>query len=307
MDNMENQEVVETKQEEVAENIEQQTESESTLNELNQGESAPQQAANAEEPVLEEWQKDGRYGKRWKTADDMYKSYRSIEDLYNDVNPKYTKLMSLLKDNGFQAETLADELKKYADYRDPNSRINQIYNYIDGFLKNDIYSTRVQQFFEQLEQEELQRLYPNMNAEQIAKQQAMDKELQELKRREAERQSQAEYQKEIDGINKGFAECEELAKEYGFKITQEVKNYLFTHCGKNNIDPKYLKSEFINLYGKQLREARDAKILANYNARKEKIKSAQIISGGAGKVGNMAQVPKGKASLKAGLEKLFGR
>lgn len=307
MDNMENQEVVETKQEEVAENIEQQTESESTLNELNQGESAPQQAANAEEPVLEEWQKDGRYGKRWKTADDMYKSYRSIEDLYNDVNPKYTKLMSLLKDNGFQAETLADELKKYADYRDPNSRINQIYNYIDGFLKNDIYSTRVQQFFEQLEQEELQRLYPNMNAEQIAKQQAMDRELQELKRKEAERQSQADFQKELDGIGKGFAECEALAKEYGFKITQDVKNYLFEHCGKNNIDPKYIKYEFMNLYGKQLREARDKKMLESYQARKEKIKSAQIISGGAGKVGNTAQTPKGKASFKAGLEKLFGR
>ena len=108
-------------------------------------------------------------------------------------------------------------------------------------------------------------------------------------------------------INSALEDCNKLAQEYGFKVTDEVKDYLLTYCRDNNIEPKYIKAVFREIYGKQLLEARDKKILANYNERKEKIKSAQIISGGASKVGNGVQVPKGKASFKAGLEKLFGR
>ena len=86
------------------------------------------------ETNLEEWQKDSRYGKMWNKADDLYNSYKSLETKFQDVNPKYTGLLKILKENGFQAETLADELKKYADYRNPESRINQVYNYVDKLL-----------------------------------------------------------------------------------------------------------------------------------------------------------------------------
>ena len=82
-----------------------------------------------------------------------------------------------MKENGFQAETLADELKKYADYRNPESRINQVYNYVDKLLNNNLYSDRVLQFFNQIEAEELQRLYPNMSAEQIKKQQEVGSQI----------------------------------------------------------------------------------------------------------------------------------
>ena len=54
-------------------------------------------------------------------------------------------------------------------------------------------------------------------------------------------------------------------------------------------------------------EARDKKILANYNERKEKLKSAQIVSGGAGKVGNLGERAKGKESFLAGLKRIYGR
>ena len=259
------------------------------------------------ETNLEEWQKDSRYGKMWNKADDLYNSYKSLETKFQDVNPKYTGLLKILKENGFQAETLADELKKYADYRNPESRINQVYNYVDKLLNNNLYSDRVLQFFNQIEAEELQRLYPNMSAEQIKKQQELEAKLQQLETTERQRQEEKYMADTTAQITNGLTECDNLAKEYGFKMTDEVKNYLLIHCRDNNIEPRYIKSVFRELYGKQLLEARDKKILANYSARKQKIKDAEIISGGAGKVGNFAPSGDAKSKLKATFERILGK
>lgn len=259
------------------------------------------------ETNLEEWQKDSRYGKMWNKADDLYNSYKSLETKFQDVNPKYTGLLKILKENGFQAETLADELKKYADYRNPESRINQVYNYVDKLLNNNLYSDRVLQFFNQIEAEELQRLYPNMSAEQIKKQQELEAKLQQLETTERQRQEEKYMADTTAQITNGLTECENLAKEYGFKMTDEVKSYLLTHCRDNNIEPRYIKSVFRELYGKQLLEARDKKILANYSARKQKIKDAEIISGGAGKVGNFAPTGDAKSRLRATFERIMGK
>ena len=259
------------------------------------------------ETNLEEWQKDSRYGKMWNKADDLYNSYKSLETSFQDVNPKYKALLKVLKENGFQAETLADELKKYADYRNPESRINQVYNYVDKLLNNNLYSDRVLQFFNQIEAEELQRLYPNMSAEQIKKQQELEAKLQQLETTERQRQEEKYMADTTAQITNGLTECENLAKEYGFKMTDEVKNYLLTYCRDNNIEPRYIKSVFRELYGKQLLEARDKKIIANYSARKQKIKDAEIISGGAGKVGNFAPTGDAKSKLKATFERILGK
>lgn len=259
------------------------------------------------ETNLEEWQKDSRYGKMWNKADDLYNSYKSLETKFQDVNPKYTGLLKILKENGFQAETLADELKKYADYRNPESRINQVYNYVDKLLNNNLYSDRVLQFFNQIEAEELQRLYPNMPAEQIKKQQELEAKLQQLETTERQRQEEKYMADTTAQITNGLTECDNLAKEYGFKMTDEVKNYLLTYCRDNNIEPRYIKSVFRELYGKQLLEARDKKILANYSARKQKIKDAEIISGGAGKVGNFAPTGDAKSKLRATFERILGK
>lgn len=259
------------------------------------------------ETNLEEWQKDSRYGKMWNKADDLYNSYKSLETKFQDVNPKYTGLLKILKENGFKAETLADELKKYADYRNPESRINQVYNYVDKLLNNNLYSDRVLQFFNQIEAEELQRLYPNMSAEQIKKQQELEAKLQQLETTERQRQEEKYMADTTAQITNGLTECDNLAKEYGFKMTDEVKSYLLTYCRDNNIEPRYIKSVFRELYGKQLLEARDKKILANYSARKQKIKDAEIISGGAGKVGNFAPTGDAKSKLRATFEKILGK
>ena len=299
---MENQEL-ENQNEEVQE---QQPQQPVDVDSANEGVKETDTTVNPE-TNLEEWQKDSRYGKMWNKADDLYNSYKSLETKFQDVNPKYTGLLKILKENGFQAETLADELKKYADYRNPESRINQVYNYVDKLLNNNLYSDRVLQFFNQIEAEELQRLYPNMSAEQIKKQQELEAKLQQLETTERQRQEEKYMADTTAQITNGLTECDNLAKEYGFKMTDEVKNYLLTYCRDNNIEPRYIKGVFRELYGKQLLEARDKKILANYSARKQKIKDAEIISGGAGKVGNFAPTGDAKSKLRATFERIMGK
>lgn len=285
---------------------EQQPEQNVDVNSTNEGETGTDNTVNPN-TNLEEWQKDSRFGKMWNKADDLYNSYRSLEKSSQENNAKHNALLKVLKENGFQADTLADELKKYADYRNPESKINQVFNYINGLLNNDLYSQRVLQFFNQLEAEELQRLYPNMSAEQIKKQQELEQRLQKFEKAEQERKYQAGVQNDINTAIKGLQDCETLANEYGFKMTDEVKNYLLNYCRDNNVDPKYIKSVFTDLYRKQLLEARDKKIIANYSARKQKIKDAQIISGGAGKVGNMTPSGDAKSKLRATFERVLGR
>ena len=274
-------------------------------NSVNEGGNGTEQVN--QDTNLEEWQKDSRYGKMWNKADDLYNSYKSLETNFQDINPKYKALIKTLKENGFQAETLNDDLKKFADYRNPESRINQVYNYINGLLENKLYSDRIVQFFNQIEAEELQRLYPNMSAEQIKKQQELEAQLNQLKSAEQQRQEKQYMTETTNQINTALEDCNKLAKEYGFKMTDEVKSYLLTYCRDNNVDPKYIKGVFRELYGKQLLEARDKKIIENYSKRKENLKSAQIVSAGAGKVGNPAGRVKGRQSFLEGLKKIYGR
>ena len=305
MENMENLEQ-EQNQEQAVENQEQQTGQNVDVSSTNEGGNGTDNTVN-QHTNLEEWQKDSRYGKMWNKADDLYNSYKSLETNFQDINPKYKALIKTLKENGFQAETLADELKKYADYRNPESRINQVFNYIENWLKNEMYSPRIQQFFSQLEQEELQRLYPNMSAEQIKKQQELEARVNKFEEEARQREQQAFLEQDVASINKGMADCEELAKEYGFRMTKEVKDYLFAHCSKNNIDPRYIKNEFWNIFGKQMLDSRDKKTITNYSARKQKIKDAQIVSGGGSKVGNFAPTGDAKSKLKATFERILGK
>lgn len=275
---------------------------------------ADKQPANPENISLEEWQKDKRYGKMWKSPNDLYKSYTSLEKMhpelkknYDTLQNKYNSFSKFLEDNGFKPDTFQEELEKLKNYRNPESEINQIYNYISPYLKNELYSDKVIAFFNELELSELQRKYPGMNAEQIQKMQEQEQRVKHLEQAEQERQ-QKMYEEQMRGsVEKGFKDCEDVAKNYGFKITPEVRNYLINHCLKNDIDPKYIKSEFFNLYGEQLLSARDKKILNAQQENKTKLKNAQILGGTNNKTPNPPAKLKGAEALKAGWEKVFGK
>lgn len=270
--------------------------------------------ANPSNVSLEDWKKDKRYGTMWHTADDVYKSHMSMEKMYPESKKNYDTLKGkvdnfskFLEENGFNFDTFQDDIGKFKDYRNPESEINQVYNYINPFLKNPLYSDKVVAFFNELESTEIQRKYPNMNAEQIRKMQEQEQRVKQLEKSEEQRQQEALNKQQTEVAQKGFDSCEQLAKEYGFTITPEVKNYLIGHCLKNDIDPKYIQAEFFSLYGKQLMSARDKKILNAQQTNKTKLQNAQIIGGASNKTATPPATLKGEAAYKAGWNKIFGK
>lgn len=260
-------------------------------------ETLPTETETGNEPVNQtteakvyNWETDKRYGKMWKSPNDLYKSYRSMEEQYPALKKQLEEeqmskktLYELLEKNGFKPETFAEELERIKPYRDENSEINQVYNYWNKWANNDLYKDKIAQFYQELEMQEIQRQYPNMNAEQIKKQMELEKQVQELKTFK-QQQEQTKYVEEIKGtIQNSLGEVEKFAGSFGYKLTPEVKNFLLDHCAKNGIDPKYIKSEFFSLYQEELMKARDKKIEGNIKVNKEKQKSGTILNGGSNK------------------------
>lgn len=260
-------------------------------------ETLPTETEAGKEPVNQtpeakvyNWETDKRYGKMWKNPNDLYKSYRSMEEQYptlkkqlEDEQMSKKTLYDLLEKNGFKPETFAEELEKIRPYRDENSEINQVYNYWNKWAGNDLYKDKIAQFFQELEMQEIQRQYPNMNAEQIKKQMELEREVQELKTFK-QQQEETRYVEETKGsIQNSLSEVEKFAGGFGYKLTPEVKNFLLAHCAKNGIEPKYIKSEFFSLYQEELMKARDKKIEGNIKVNKEKQKNGTILNGGSNK------------------------
>jgi hypothetical protein len=158
-----------------------------------------------------------------------------VKKNYDTLKGKVDTFSKFLEENGFNFETFQDDIGKLKDYRNPESEINQVYSYINPFLKNELYSDKVIAFFKEIETAELQRQYPGMNAEAIQKIQEQEQKLKRLEQAETQRQQESYTKQQSEIVQKGFDGCDQVAKEYGFTITPEVKNYLIEHCLKNDI------------------------------------------------------------------------
>jgi len=257
-------------------------------------ETLPTEPETGNEPVNQtteakvyNWETDKRYGKMWKNPNDLYKSYRSMEEQYPTLKKQLDEeqlskktLYDLLEKNGFKPETFADELEKIKPYRDENSEINQVYNYWNKWAGNDLYKDKISQFYQELEMQDIQRQYPNMNAEQIKKQMELEKEVKDLKSFRQEILDKNGTQEALTGIQSSLSEVDKFAASFGFKLTQEVRNFVLEECRKENVHPKFMKSVFFNLYQEELMKARDKKIEGNIKVNKEKQKSGTILNGG---------------------------
>lgn len=283
---------------------------ESTENqEVNQNQESQESVNNTpnlEENNLMNWQKDSRYGKMWKTADDLYKSYGELEKRYPDIKGKFDKISKSLEKYGLNPDNFDDEMEKIKDYRNPDSQMNKVYNYIKSFLDNEYTREKVLKFYDDLELSELERLYPNMSAEQRQRQIELEKEIKTLKEAEQKRKDEQDRNETLNVINSSIENCSKIAKEYGFNLTQDVQVFLLEHCAKNNIAPRYIEAEFYKLYGKQLMEARDKKVIENTKTNEKKLQEAKILGGGNGSTTTAPKL-KGKEGFLAGLSKILGQ
>ena len=296
----------EIKQEGNMEVIEQQTSENTEVNPNQESQESVNNTPNLEENNLLNWQKDSRYGKMWKTADDLYKSYGELEKKYPEVKGKFDKISKSLEKYGLNSDNFDEEMEKIKDYRNPDSQMNKIYNYIKGFLDNDYTREKVLKFYDDLELSELERKYPNMSAEQRQRQIELEQKIKTLEEAEKKRLDEQYRNETRNSILSSIDACQKIANEYGYNLTQDARVFLIEHCAKNNIEPRYIEAEFYRLYGKQLMEARDKKVIENQKTNEKKLQEAKILGGGNGSATSSPQL-KGKEGFLAGLTKILGQ
>jgi hypothetical protein len=243
-------------------------------------EGSGKQPAKPDTEEVFDWTKDARYVKMWKKdPNGIYKSYRNAEKMIeplkselSELKKKQDEINALAKEFGITPEQLKEVLTEHKVFKDPNHVDNQRLGYLNTFLDNPVYQQEVVNFFNELEQKELQRLYPNMNAEQIKKQVELDNKVKELEAANEKNQHEklvAQFSAELES---NVDRAKKYAESRGFDFTDEIKNELLEYCDKNEIPTKYIYSTFVEKYSEPLDKAYADKVqqgqLQNLNKNK---------------------------------------
>jgi hypothetical protein len=268
-------------------------------------------------PTAEEvydWSKDERFEKMWKKdPNGLYKSYRNIEKM---VEPMKTELGTVKQQNqaiqevceefGITTEQLKDIFTEHKTLKDPDHPENKSKNYFQSWLGNDMYKDKVLGFFQELEKTELQRLYPNMNAEQIKKQVEMEQRLAKMEAEDQKRKDEAFVKDSTATINSGVDKAKKYAEARGFTFDDKVSVDLLDYCQQNGIDPKFVYHAFIEKYGEQLDKTYADRIKSEQLKALEKNKGDVVLGGGASTT--VSAEPLGTMdSLKKGLREAVNK
>jgi len=261
---------------------------------------------------VETWDKDKRYLPSWKKdPNNLYKSYREIEKVYGPLKKDHETLMGTFKKYNFDAGTLEDRIKEYQSLKDPNSDVNQMIGYFKGWLSDPSYRQKVIEYFATLEKEKKRTQYgENIPDEIINKLEALENWKAEKENREKAEQFQKNYDTSVKTIDTQAKRCEDFAKANGIDWTEADRNELLGYCQKNEIDPKYIYSQFIEFVeqNKEYQKARESKIREKVIAELTKQKKTGIIStkpaGGAAPA--EANTFKNKIKNDPAFKKIFG-
>ena len=260
--------------------------------------STPEAAKTVEQKTKEtiDWLLDPRADKMWKKdPNNLYKSYRNIEKVYDPLKKQTDSLTALFKELELEnPELLREIIPEYREFKDPNNPLIKTANYFKSWLDNPVYSPKVEGFFQELEKQELARLYPGMNEEQIKKQVELENKLKTLE----EKNNQIETEKMVatykGEIKQGIDKSKKYAEKVGLAWTDEIHSKLLDYCSKNNISTRYIFQAFIELFGadieKSFTERHEKEVMEKLN----KNKNAVVTSGA--KMGRQVS-PTGKMSL----------
>jgi hypothetical protein len=233
-----------------------------------------QQPVKASTQEILDWTKDERHGRMWSNKgvgdpNKLYKSYKELEKVYTPLKSEsetlkkqiatlseFFKQYELEPDIG-KLKPIFDEYKTLKDPENPEMKALEELKY---WVQNEATSEQVLKFFNQLRQEEMSRKYPGWNAEQIQKQIEIERKIKNLEEKEQQDTVKADYEMSLKTINEQCDRAKKYAENKGFVFTDDIRNTLLDHCMKNNIDPKYVYSEFINLYDEQVSKSFEEKI-----------------------------------------------
>ena len=230
-----------------------------------------------------DYKKDKRWGKMWKSENDVYKSFREVEkwkaEQHDPLKKQYDSIVKTLEAEGYSPDKIQDVLSEVKKWKDPENPIVVAGSYLQRWLQNPAYRDSLVSYLEDLETKELQRQYPGYTREQIEKVQAQDQKINELNtwKQEQERTKLvSDYGKTIDG---SMDKIKQLAKTRDFAFTPDMEIAFYEHCNKNGIPPMYMLHEFRNLYDEALDKSHNEQIQKKTLETVRKNKSATILDG----------------------------
>ena len=259
---------------------------------------------------VETWDKDKRYLPSWKKdPNNLYKSYREIEKVYGPLKKDHETLLGTFKKYGMETSTLEDRIKEYQSLKDPSSDVNQMIGYFKGWLSGPE-RQKVIDYFTGLEAEKKRMKYGDVPPEIVDKLEALENWKAEKENKEKDEQFQKNYDTSVKTIDTQAKRCEDFAKANGIDWTEADRKELLGYCQKNEIDPKYIYSQFIESVeqNKEYQKARESKIREKVIAELTKQKKTGIIStkpaGGAAPA--EANTFKNKIKNDPAFKKIFG-
>jgi hypothetical protein len=235
----------------------------------------------AKSEELFDWMKDKRFEKSWKkNPNELYRSYREIERVYNPLKKQFDALASVFKEIGIEAnpETIRAIAKEFNSLKDPKRPENQVYSYLNELADDDLSKEELQKALDKIQEEKLNRKYPGMTADQRQKQIEIEKKLHHYDNVFKEQQTAKEVESHKSAIRTGIDKARKLAESRGFNLSNEVINSLLDHCVKNNIAPQYVYHTFYDLYKDQLDKSYAEKIEKDVVGKLNKNKQAGIVS-----------------------------
>jgi len=243
-----------------------------------EGQTPEQGVQTGESEYNPDWYKsDGRVGKMWKSPDvrdDIVKSYYNLEKQYKPLAEQHKSYNTTFKELGIaDMDALKVLHTEHQELKSPENRTNQLAGYFGNWLDNPMYSQDIQRFFNDLEVRELQRLYPNMTAEQIQKQQELETKVNAFEAERAKQEFETNKNKYLETFKTGSEKNKKLAESLGFNYSPEVDraclDYVMKHDEQNGY-PCTMAEAFNELYGAKLEEARMHKLEADLLKRQNK-------------------------------------
>jgi hypothetical protein len=237
-----------------------------------------------------EWQKDPRFGKIFHTVDDFPNLYHSLEEIhekkYKPTFQKYSELEKKFSEGKLDINKIDEYLKNYNEALSPDNPKNQIWNYLNELIDDDVTAQDFQGMVTKLRAEKENRKYPGMSQEQ--RQQAIEnnKKLADLETKLGSIEREKNVQFNLKVISDHESQIKDLCKKKGFEFTDNIKtefwNYMRSEIAQapDTKSKQYLLSQmrniFIAKYGDDLDNAYEAKLKSGMIERQQAEKSTTI-------------------------------
>lgn len=193
------------------------------------------QEPQPQEQALEQWQQDNRFGKTWKSSDDVYNSVKYAEENYQPYHTLASKY-------GFKdIESFEQALDKHKEYSNPESDINQTYDYLQKLLQHEEHGKTLQNTFSEIAKAEELKKYggrelPPEIKERLDKVDAYEAKQQEQEHEENVTNLESNIQSDVEKITG-------LCDKHGFEF--DAVKYL-NHCTENNVNIADLYKNFVS-------------------------------------------------------------